>query len=262
MTCQEALRKLFSDPQTNLTRDAVYEALDKAYPHKPWKRNTIYLHLIAFSINHPQRKHHRQTEGKCFLFWDGDKGFRKWMPEQDGTWTLGTEGIVRIGEDGSPAQVIVAASSESEDSTVAGPISLSIERDLEDCLVQNLAMLEPGLTLYRDGDVDGRQLDTGAVGIIDLLAVDKVGTFVVIELKAGKAADGVCGQILGYMAWVGKELAGGKKVRGIIVASEFSDRLKYAADAVGSLSLIQYNITFNFSDVTALTPKNGAAQTT
>jgi len=31
MTCQEALRKLFADPQTNLTRDTVYEALDKAY---------------------------------------------------------------------------------------------------------------------------------------------------------------------------------------------------------------------------------------
>jgi hypothetical protein len=173
MTCQEALRKLFADPQTSLTRDAVYEALDKAYPSKPWKRNTIYLHLIAFSINHPQRKHHRQTEGKCFLLWDGHKGFRKWIPEQDGTWTLGAEGIVRIGEDGTPAQV-----------------------------------------------------------------------------KAGKAADSVCGQILGYIAWVRKELAGATKVRGIIVASDFSDRLRYAADAVGSLSLIQYNITFNFSALT------------
>lgn len=259
MTCQEALRKLFADPQTNLTRDAVCEALDRAYPNKPWKRNTIYLHLIAFSINHPQRKHHKQTEGKCFLFWDGDKSFRKWVPEQDGTWTLGEEGIIKISGDGTPAQVMVPVASESEDSTVAGPVSLSIERDLEECLVQNLAMLEPGLTLYRDGDVDGRQLDTGAVGIIDLLAVDKAGALVVIELKAGKAADGVCGQILGYMAWVRKELAAGKKVRGIIVASDFSDRLRYAADGVGSLSLVQYNITFNFSDVTALTPKGTTA---
>jgi len=44
--------------------------------------------------------------------------------------------------------------------------------------------------------------------------VDKAGAFVVIELKAGKAVDSVCGQILGYIAWVRKELAGGKKVRG------------------------------------------------
>jgi hypothetical protein len=258
MTCQEALRKLFSDPQKNLTREAIYDALDKAYPTKPWKRNTIYLHLIAFSINHPQRKHHRQTEGKCFLFWDGDRGFRKWMPEQDGTWTLGVDGIVRSGEDGAPMQTIVGSLAESEDSTVPGPISLSIERDLEECLIQNLGMLESGLSLYRDGDVDGRQLDTGAVGIIDLLAIDKAGGFVVIELKAGRAADSVCGQILGYISWVRKELAAGKKVRGTIVASEFSDRLRYAADAVGSLSLIRYNIAFNFSDVTM--PPSGSEQ--
>jgi hypothetical protein len=252
MTCQEALRKLFADPQTNLTRDGIYDALDKTYPTKPWKRNTIYLHLIAFSVNHPQRKHHRQTEGKCFLFWDGDRGFRKWMPERDGTWTLNADGIVQAGEDGASAQAFVIAPAEPEDSTVPGPISLSIERDLEECLIQNLAMLEAGLSIYRDGDVDGRQLDTGAVGIIDILAIDKSGGFVVIELKAGRAADSVCGQILGYISWVRKELAAGKKVRGIIVASEFSDRLRYAADAVGSLSLIRYNIAFNFSDVTLL----------
>jgi hypothetical protein len=252
MTCQEALRKLFADPQTHLTRDGVYSTLDKAHPNKPWKRNTIYLHLIAFSINHPQRKHHRQTEGKCFLFWDRDKGFRKWIPEKDGTWTLGADGIVQVGADGAPAELVLAAPSDPDESTVAGPISLSIECDLEECLIQNLAMLEPGLSLYHDEDVDGRQLDTGAVGIIDLLALDKTGNLVVIELKAGKAADSVCGQILGYISWVRKELAAGKKVRGIIVASEFSERLRYAADAVGSISLIEYNITFNFSNVTAL----------
>src|SRR5437879_4601758 len=48
----------------------------------------------------------------------------------------------------------------------------------------------------------------------------------------------VCGQTLGYISWVRKELAGGNKVRGVIVASEFADRLRYAADAVGSISLI------------------------
>jgi hypothetical protein len=151
MTCQEALRKLFADPQTHLRRDAVYDALDKAYPNKPWKRNTIYLHLIAFSINHPQRKHHRQTEGKCFLFWNGDKGFRKWISEQDGTWVLRDEGIVRVGEECVPEQSISMVLTDSDDPTVAGQISLSIEHDLEECLTQNLGMLEPGISLYRDG---------------------------------------------------------------------------------------------------------------
>jgi hypothetical protein len=250
MTCQEALRKLFADPNTFLTRSAIYEALDKAYPDKPWARGTIYLHLSFYSINNPRRKHHPATEGKCFLFWDGHDGFRKWIPEQDGTWVLGKDGIVYVGEDGAAEQAIAATVPDSEDSAVPGPISLSIERDLEDSLVQNLSMLEAGLKLYRDGDMDGRQLDTSTVGIIDLLALDKNGDLVVIELKAGRAGDSVCGQILGYIAWVRKELAEGKKVRGIIVASDFSDRLQYAAEEAGPIKLIRYNVTFNFSAVT------------
>jgi len=99
--------------------------------------------------------------------------------------------------------------------------------------------------------MDGN-LTPGPWASLTFLRFDKAGSFVVIELKAGKAADSVCGQILGYIAWVRKEPAGGQKVRGIIVASEFSDRLRYAAEAVGSLALIQHNITFTFSDVTAL----------
>jgi endonuclease len=253
MTCREALQKIFFDPAVQLTRDEVYEALDKAYPQKPWKRNTIYLHLSGFSINNPSRRHHPATEGKCFLFWDGDRSYRKWIPENDGTWVLRTDGIHRVGEHGEPEQPVEAIiATEVEDPTVAGPISLSIERDLEESLVQNLAMLERGLTLYRDGDISGRQLDTGAVGIIDLVAVDATGKFVVIELKAGRASDSACGQILGYMSWLRKELAGGKPVRGIIVASEFTDRLRYAVDAVGSILLVKYGVRFSFTDVTAI----------
>jgi len=256
MTCQEALRTLFADPATLLTRDGVYQALDRAYPQRPWKRSTIYLHLRFFSINNPQRKHHADTEGKCFLFWDGNDGYRKWVPESDGTWELREGVLFRVGDNGAATAAV--ASEASEDATVSGLISLSIERDLEDSLAQNLAMLQPGLNLYRDGDVDGRQLDTAAVGIIDLLTLDKNGDFVVIELKAGKAADSVCGQILGYISWVRKELAGQKKVRGIIVASDFTERLRYAAEAVGGLSLIRYGVRFNFTDVTSGDPNSGS----
>jgi endonuclease len=261
MTCREALQKIFVDPSIHLSRDEVYEALDTAYPHKPWKRNTIYLHLSGFSINNPSRRHHPATEGRCFLFWDGNRSYRKWIPEKDGTWVLREDGIHRVGEDGQPelpVETIIAT--EVEDSTiVVGPISLSIERDLEESLIQNLAMLERGLTLYRDGDINGRQLDTGVVGIIDLVAIDSNGNFVVIELKAGRAADSVCGQILGYISWLRKELAGNKHVRGIIVASEFTDRLRYAVDAVGSIQLVQYGVRFNFTDVTAISIEEAKA---
>src|SRR5476649_1478584 len=60
--------------------------------------------------------------------------------------------------------------------------SLSLERDLEDQIVSHLDSLEPGLTLV------SRQVRSD-VGILDLLAKDRDGQTVIIELKAGEAKD-------------------------------------------------------------------------
>src|ERR1700739_3733962 len=105
VSCQEALRRLFAAPETFLTLEDVYRELDKAYPDKPWKQSTIYLHLNFFSVNNPRRKHHTNTEGKCFLFWDGADGFRKGIPEQDGVWKLANgdpTGIIRANKSWCP----------------------------------------------------------------------------------------------------------------------------------------------------------------
>jgi RecB family endonuclease NucS len=88
--------------------------------------------------------------------------------------------------------------------------SLSLERDMERTLLRNLAQLEAGLQLYERDGVSGNQFDTGAVGRLDILAVDDRDNLVVVELKAGRAHDRVCGQILRYIGWVKENLAGHK----------------------------------------------------
>lgn len=128
------------------------------------------------------------------------------------------------------------------------PASLSLERDLESALCRNLDQLEAGLRLYDVNGRNGRQLDTQAVGRIDLLVVDRVNNLLVIELKVGEADDIVCGQLLRYMGWVMEKLAGKRTVRGMIVASEFSQRLKYAARAMTDVSLKAYEVNFKFTD--------------
>ncbi len=127
--------------------------------------------------------------------------------------------------------------------------ALSLEYDLENSLVGNLGQLEKGLQLFQENGLGGQQVDAKAAGRIDLLAVDSDGDLVVIELKAGEADRQVAGQIQAYMGWVKENLAKQRKVRGIIVASEFTDRLSYAIKVVPNLSLKRYQIVFRFSDL-------------
>jgi|SRR5690554_3839617 len=121
-------------------------------------------------------------------------------------------------------------------------ISLSLEKDLHSYLSLRLEELESGLELVEEGI----EYKTSA-GYIDILAKDKNGNYVVIELKAGKAKDAVIGQILGYIGALSMELKV-KNVRGIIVASDFEDRLLYAVENVSNLQLVRYGLTFSFTE--------------
>jgi RecB family endonuclease NucS len=102
------------------------------------------------------------------------------------------------------------------------------------------------LELYREGDQTGRQFPAGTWSI-DFLAVDaKASELVVIELKRGQTSDATVGQVLRYMTWVRKNLAvKDQNVRGIIVASEIDEALRYAANGLPNVSVKTYSVTFS-----------------
>jgi hypothetical protein len=118
--------------------------------------------------------------------------------------------------------------------------AFAAESDLRDFLAQNLGMIEPGLRLHKDGERCGVEFPVGQ-GRVDILAVDREGKFVVVELKLSMGRAKALGQLLYYMGWVDRNLGNGP-CRGAIVAREVSDELLTAAQRVSGLKLFQYSL--------------------
>ena len=103
------------------------------------------------------------------------------------------------------------------------------ERTLEDNIEKNFD--DFGKRIGIKLKLEGRQYPT-TVGPIDLLGRDrKTGQSVVVELKRGRSADKVFGQLSRYMGWVRKNLAEDEDVVGVIVASRIDEKLRAARDA-------------------------------
>jgi hypothetical protein len=117
------------------------------------------------------------------------------------------------------------------------------EKDLRNFLAKNLNIIEPGLTLYEEGDIVGIEYSAGG-RYIDILTLDKDNNFVVIELKVSRGYDRVVGQILRYMGWIENNLVKpGQKVRGVIIANDISEDLKLATSKIQDVSLYEYDLS-------------------
>lgn len=144
-----------------------------------------------------------------------------------------------------PAPVYHALCSPIEDQVESH--CFSREHQLRDFIANNLGGLDINgrrLCLYNDENGVGVEYRTAA-GLIDILAVDREGTFYVFELKLTNSFDRVMGQLTRYMGWVNETIGKGKKAHGIIVAQSISDKLKFARKAVPNVHLYEYDIALN-----------------
>jgi RecB family endonuclease NucS len=111
--------------------------------------------------------------------------------------------------------------------------------------------LEQGLKLYKDQERTGEEYPIeGGRMRIDILAKDSRGNFVVVELKAGVADVSTFGQVSAYIGWVKENFAKNSNVRGIIVANDFDDKIKYAVKSTPYIKLKRYKLMFEFEDTT------------
>lgn len=142
------------------------------------------------------------------------------------------------------------ADAPEEDSAAETSLEFALEAHLRDFLAKNLDQIEPGLRLYQANGVTGVEFNVDG-GRIDLLAIDKLGKFVVIELKLSQGRNKALGQLLYYMGWVDQKLGGGP-CRGIVIASEIADELVVAISRTPGVSLSRYRMKFSIEKVGAV----------
>jgi endonuclease len=212
------------------------------------KSNTVNMHVDGMSVNNPIRKHHpsiKPGSGHDLFHKLGPDQFRLWVPETDPAPRYKPDFESPESED---AVSITTEDDQEEGAGPEGAREFAFERDLRNYLVKNLGLVEPGLRLYDEEGITGVEFPVGG-RFIDILAVDKGGRYVVIELKVSRGYDRVVGQLLRYMAWVEKNLETSQPVRGIIVAKEITADLKLACSRVADVRLVEYEISFKLRPV-------------
>jgi len=243
---------------TETTNVAVRDWILQKYPGT--NKGTISCAIITCTVNHDSRVHYpdnhktRRCDGHYdFLYRSARGRLERYDAAKHGQWEIaeredGSLCVRRIDGEEVPGGTEAAKSQVPGD----GGTTFAAEAHLRDYLVQHLEDIEPGLELYVDDNgVDGVEYTT-AIGRIDILATDRDGRFVVLELKVAQGPDAVCGQLMRYMGWVKRHLSEGKPVRGTIIAQRISDRIRYALADFPAVQLKEYELSLKLRDAEPL----------
>jgi endonuclease NucS-like protein len=174
--------------------------------------STVKMHVQGMAVNNRNRRHHanvRPGSGHDLFFKIGPDQFRLWDPQTDPAPRYKPD--IELEEEGGGDEFDPELGARDEPDQVAdGGSAFAYERDLQNYLARNLHVLEPGLTVYEQEGLEGIQFDAGG-RFIDILAVDRNGGFVVIELKVSRGYDRVIGQLLRYVGWEPEQRCPGER---------------------------------------------------
>jgi hypothetical protein len=213
------------------------------------KPATVGMHVEFMSTNAPVRKHHatvRPGSGHDLFFKVASGQYRLYDSQIDPPPYHPSAAPVAEPADNTSADLTGTNEEDDADATESSG-EFAYEAELRNNLAKTLGSIEPGLRLYRDedGEFNGLEFPVGGRRI-DLLAVDKDGDYVVIELKVSRGHERTIGQLARYMGWIRKNLAGEKHTRGMIVASKITEDLKLAAAVIPNVSLVEYQMALTF----------------
>lgn len=186
------------------------------------------------------------TSSGTYIDFGSEKAFFAWMgdPKAKADPATALEIYTERGDVEAASEMKKRLGSSSSDVRRFRQMLLS-EKMLEDSIEANFG--DFSRFIGRRLQLVGRQYET-TVGPIDLLARDREsGGYVVIELKKGRAADRVFGQLSRYMGWVRTNLSKGSSVSGMIVGTTIDDKLRAARDAHDTkIDLVTYSSRMSF----------------
>lgn len=249
-TTRELLKDMLTEwqlkPTETFTAQRALDWFAKKYPKL--KRGSINAHLVQASTNDPSRIHHTSTNATDDLLYRiGSREYRLYEPGVD---PAPIHQPAKMQIPGVAGELVEEEDDAAVDTALAGSTQFALEKDLQRYLANNLHLIEPGLTLFQDGDISGLEYPAGGGRRIDILAKDKADNFVVLELKVEKGYDRVVGQLLRYINWVRKDLAeSGKRVRGIVVCRTMTEDLVLACAGNKDIELYEYQLQVTVSKV-------------
>lgn len=209
VTCGDVIEEIFYEERRVLTNAEVISLVYAKYPRRPWVKNTVHSWLGALTVNQPARRSRDEVRKGPLLFRVGIGRRRLWDPERDGDWRVTGDGVELV-----------------DDSTRLAKI-----------LTTHAERLEAGLRV-----VDREELKSGGSGLaeLDLLAVDREGRYVVVEIEAGRATLETLKRMWNRMRLVGRREREETHTRGIIVARRFHEDLQYIVDVSRNVRFGRY----------------------
>ncbi len=254
-----------ADPRTNgqIVNDFVYDAgrpvsikeLEAHLSQLGRNPTNARMDVTCNSVNMNSRVHHpggkqvRRTDvGNRYdkLFQQTDGTFVPYDPKVHGVWEIYADasGTRRVRLADEPTLEAEPTIPPAEASTAAGSGIFRLESHLRDYLAQNLHLLNflgTPLKLYGNSG-EGVEFRT-EVGPIDILAIGADDTLYVCELKVSRGPDATVGQVLRYMGAIRRDVAAGRRVMGVIIASSLTDRLKLAvAEVQDRVVAVEYEL--------------------
>jgi RecB family endonuclease NucS len=254
---REMVRQAVEALGGDTTNVAVRDWILSNYPGT--NKTTISCNIIMATVNHTSRIHYPENhkpriandDRYDFLFRPERGRVVRYDPAVHGLWRIvqTEDGSLTVAREGEAPLETAEARPQPSAVTPEGGGGFAAEDQLRDYLAMHLEAIEEGLQIYVDDyGNSGVEYDT-PVGRIDLLAEDRSGHLLVIELKVGRSPDAAVGQLLRYMGWVRRHLADGRPIRGLIIAQHASDRLRYAVAELPDVAVKDYRIHITLNDV-------------